>query len=92
MTVFPTKQPDLLLLLFSVATTLSQSNRIKEKAKALLAEAGYSNGFKTKIVTTARYDKGAELAEVLSTQFKEIGVEAEIEVLEWSVLEGVLAA
>ena len=57
-----------------------------EKAKKLLAEAGYPNGFKTKIVTTPRYPKGVELAEVLSAQLKEVGVDAEIEVLEWSVI------
>ena len=56
------------------------------KAKKLLAEAGYPNGFKTKIVTTPRYAKGVEMAEVLSAQFKEVGITADIEVLEWSVI------
>lgn len=58
----------------------------QEKAKQLLAEAGYPNGFDTKIVTTPRYMKGVELAEVLSAQLGEIGINAEIEVLEWSVI------
>lgn len=58
----------------------------QEKAKQLLAEAGYPNGFDTKIVTTPRYDKGVELAEILAAQLSEVGINAEIEVLEWSVL------
>lgn len=57
-----------------------------EKSKALLAEAGYPNGFDTKIVTTTHYDKGTELAEMISAQLKEVGINAQIEVLEWSVL------
>lgn len=56
------------------------------KAKKLLAEAGYPNGFKTKIVTTPRYAKGVELAEALSANLKDVGIDAEIEVLEWSVI------
>jgi len=58
----------------------------QEKAKELLAEAGYPDGFTTKIVTTPRYDKGVELAEILSAQLAEVGITAEIEVLEWSVI------
>jgi len=56
------------------------------KAKKLLAEAGYPNGFKTKIVTTPRYAKGIELAEAISANLKDVGITAEIEVLEWSVI------
>jgi len=67
-------------------TNLGEIEQDKEKAKQLLAEAGYPNGFKTKIVTTARYAKGVELAEVLAAQLSEIGVEAEIQVMEWSAL------
>ena len=57
-----------------------------DKAKDLLAQAGYPDGFDTKIVTTPRYMKGVELAEVLSSQLSLIGINAEIEVLEWSVI------
>ena len=56
------------------------------KAKKLLAEAGYPNGFKTKIVTTPRYAMGVELAEAISANLKDIGIDAQIEVLEWSVI------
>ena len=57
-----------------------------EKAKSLLAEAGYPDGFDTKIVTTPRYTKGVELAEVISQQLLDIGINAEVEVLEWSAI------
>ncbi|NNG00008.1 MAG: hypothetical protein HKM93_11560 [Desulfobacteraceae bacterium] len=56
------------------------------KSKKLLAEAGYPNGFETKIVTTPRYAKGVELAETISAQLADVGIKAKIEVLEWSVL------
>ena len=55
-------------------------------AKSLLAEAGYPDGFDTKIITTERYQNGIELAEIISQQLAEIGINAEIEVWEWSAL------
>ena len=58
----------------------------KEKARRLFAEAGYSKGFKTKIVTTERYAKGVQLAEVMASQLAEFGIETKIEVIEWSTL------
>ena len=57
-----------------------------ELAKSLLAEAGYPDGFDTKIVTTERYQNGIELAEIISQQLAEVGINAEIEVWEWSAL------
>lgn len=57
-----------------------------ELAKSLLAEAGYPDGFDTKIVTTERYQNGIELAEIISQQLAQIGINAEIEVWEWSAL------
>lgn len=53
-----------------------------EKAKKLLKEAGFENGFKTTIWTNdnkARMD----VAEVVQSQLKGIGIEAEIKVVEW---------
>lgn len=58
----------------------------QEKAKQLLAEAGYPDGFKTKIVTSERYAKAVQIAEAMAAQFAEIGVEAEVEVMEISAL------
>lgn len=58
-----------------------------EKARALLAEAGYPDGFKTKIVTTTRYAKGVELAEAIAEQLKQVNIEAEVEVKEWAAIQ-----
>ncbi|MDP1572385.1 MAG: ABC transporter substrate-binding protein [Vicinamibacterales bacterium] len=56
------------------------------RARALLREAGYPNGFRTKIATTPRYPMGVELAEVLASQLKQIGIEAPIEVYDWGTM------
>lgn len=55
-----------------------------EKAKALLAEAGYPDGFKTEIHTTPRYAKGVEIAEAIADQLKAIGIEAKVVNHEWA--------
>lgn len=54
-----------------------------EKAKALLAEAGYADGFSFKITVPSNYQQHIDTAQVLAEQLKEIGVEAEIELVEW---------
>jgi peptide/nickel transport system substrate-binding protein len=55
------------------------------KAKALLAQAGYPNGFTFKIVTANSYEGGIAEAQVIQDQLKKIGVTAELEVVEWGV-------
>ena len=57
-----------------------------EKAKALLVEAGYPNGFEMTIHTTPRYLMGVAIAEVIAAQLREIGIESEIEVMEWGTI------
>ncbi|WP_090823448.1 glutathione ABC transporter substrate-binding protein [Paenibacillus sp. yr247] len=52
------------------------------KAKELLKEAGYSNGFKTTIWTNDNKTR-VKVAEVIQSQLKGIGINAEIKVLEW---------
>lgn len=52
------------------------------KAKQLLAEAGYPNGFKTELLTADRTDY-INIATVLQENFRHIGVECEIKVFEW---------
>ena len=53
-----------------------------EEAKALLAEAGYADGFKTTIWTNDNPVR-QDVAIVLQQGLKEIGIELEIQVLEW---------
>jgi peptide/nickel transport system substrate-binding protein len=56
-----------------------------EKAKALLAEAGYPSGFKTVIWTPqGRYYMDRETAIAVQAQLKAIGVDAELQVIDWS--------
>lgn len=54
------------------------------KAKSLLKEAGFPEGFKTTIVTDDRKER-INLAEVLQSQLKGIGIQVEINVLEYGV-------
>ncbi|WP_442596544.1 glutathione ABC transporter substrate-binding protein [Neobacillus sp. D3-1R] len=53
-----------------------------EKAKALLKEAGYPNGFKTTIWTNDNKER-VDVAEVVQSQLKGIGIDVEIKVMEW---------
>ncbi|MRG87889.1 glutathione ABC transporter substrate-binding protein [Salinibacillus xinjiangensis] len=53
-----------------------------EKAKELLKEAGYEDGFKTSIWTNDNQAR-VDVAEVVQSQLKGIGIEAEINVMEW---------
>jgi peptide/nickel transport system substrate-binding protein len=53
-----------------------------EKAKQLLAEAGYPNGFKTTIWTNDNKER-VNVAEVVQSQLKGIGIEVETKVVEW---------
>ncbi|MCZ8515111.1 glutathione ABC transporter substrate-binding protein [Paenibacillus filicis] len=52
------------------------------KAKQLLAEAGYPNGFKTSLVTDDRKER-INVAEVIQSQLKGIGIELEVKVMEY---------
>jgi len=52
------------------------------KAKQLLGEAGYPNGFKTTIITDDRKER-INVAEVIQSQLKGIGVDVEVKVMEY---------
>ena len=52
-----------------------------EKAKALMAEAGYPDGFKANVALNS--DERSRVAQVLQTQWAPIGVELEITLMEW---------
>ncbi|WP_210251135.1 ABC transporter substrate-binding protein [Bosea sp. F3-2] len=59
------------------------------KAKALLAEAGYPNGFKlTMHVPSDRYPLGPETAQAVAQFWTRIGVETQVEVVPFSVYSG----
>src|SRR5690606_11648055 len=56
-----------------------------EKARQLLAEAGYPNGFRTQLYSpSGRYLKDLEIAEAVQAQLAEVGIQAQIETLEWA--------
>ena len=55
-----------------------------DKAKALLAEAGYPDGFTFSITVPSNYQQHVSTAEVLVEQYKKIGVTAEIKLVEWN--------
>lgn len=54
-----------------------------EKAKELLAEAGYADGFSFTIKVPSNYQQHIDTAQVISEQLKLIGVTANIELIEW---------
>jgi peptide/nickel transport system substrate-binding protein len=55
------------------------------KAKQLLAEAGYPNGFKAKLKNTPTYSFLGNAGIAVQDQLKAVGIEFEIISLEWSV-------
>ena len=59
-----------------------------ELAKALLAEAGYPNGFRTSLWTTSSgiIPKDVALAETIQQYWAAVGVEARIEKMEWAAM------
>lgn len=54
-----------------------------QKAKELLKEAGYPNGFTFTMTVPSNYQKHIDVAQVLVEQLKQIGVNAKIELVEW---------
>ncbi|GEL77765.1 ABC transporter substrate-binding protein [Tenuibacillus multivorans] len=54
-----------------------------EKAKSLLEEAGYPDGFEITITTASTYADMVDTAQVLQQQWEEIGVNADIKQIEW---------
>ena len=54
-----------------------------EKAKELLTEAGYSDGFTFTMKVPSNYQQHVDTAQVLVEQYKQIGVTANIELIEW---------
>jgi ABC-type transport system substrate-binding protein len=60
-----------------------------EKAKKLLAEAGYPNGFKAVFHhPTGRYLMDATIAEAVQAMVREVGIELELQTMEWATYLG----
>jgi peptide/nickel transport system substrate-binding protein len=55
-----------------------------EKAKELLKEAGYENGFSFTITVPSNYQPHVDTAVVLVEQLKEVGIDAQIVQVEWA--------
>lgn len=59
-----------------------------EKARQLLAEAGYAGGFDIKLNTPeGRYAMDRQIAEAIQYMLEEVNIHAEIEVLEWGTYQ-----
>lgn len=55
-----------------------------KRAKELLAEAGYANGFDITLTTPeARYLRDKQVSEVIQQQLKKIGINVQVNVMEW---------
>lgn len=54
-----------------------------EKAKELLAEAGYADGFDLEIAIPSNYEFHMQTGEVVAEQLKEAGINATIKAVEW---------
>jgi len=54
-----------------------------EKAKELLKEAGYADGFSMTITVPSNYQPHVDTAQVIAEQLKAINVTAEIQLVEW---------
>ncbi|MCR5501885.1 MAG: ABC transporter substrate-binding protein [Lachnospiraceae bacterium] len=58
-------------------------NQDLDKAKALLEEAGYPDGFTFDITVASNYTQHVDTAQVLKQEFEKIGVTANIKLVEW---------
>ena len=55
-----------------------------EKAKALLAEAGYPDGFEMTITVPSNYTPHVNAATVIAEQLRDVGIHATLNLLDWS--------
>ncbi|MCM3171842.1 MULTISPECIES: ABC transporter substrate-binding protein [Paenibacillus] len=63
-----------------------------EKAKQLLAEAGYPNGFSATLDTVSWYIKNTDVAQVIAEQLKAVGVNIKVNNVESSVYRTLVPA
>ena len=55
-----------------------------EKAKELLKEAGYEDGFTFTITAPANYQAHIDTAQIIAQQLQQVGITANIETMEWA--------
>ncbi|MEH7121153.1 ABC transporter substrate-binding protein, partial [Neobacillus vireti] len=55
-----------------------------EKAKKLLAEAGYPNGFKARLLSTSQFTFHQQTAVAVQAELKKIGIEVELDLPDWA--------
>lgn len=55
-----------------------------EKAKSLLTEAGYGDGFEMEITVPSNYQMHMDTAQVIVEQLKAVGIKASIKSVDWS--------
>lgn len=53
-----------------------------EKARQLMKDAGYEEGFEFTIMTGSMYNRGVEMTEIIADQLKEINITAKLDVVE----------
>ena len=66
------------------ASTAETYNTNIEKAKELLKEAGYPDGFTFTIKIPSNYDFHVKTGEVIVSQLAKVGIKAEIQLIDWS--------
>src|SRR5690606_3588409 len=54
-----------------------------EKAKELLAEAGYPNGFSATLLATSAYSTHYCPAEVAQAQLAQVGIDVKVQLVDW---------
>ncbi|MGD9675712.1 MAG: ABC transporter substrate-binding protein [Candidatus Bipolaricaulia bacterium] len=55
------------------------------KARELLAQAGYPNGFEATIALPAPYQYHVRTGELIAAQLEEVGIRCKLEIVEWGV-------
>ena len=56
-----------------------------EKAKELLAQAGYPDGFEFTVTAPSNYPQHVQTAEIIAEQLKAVGITAHVQPVDWSV-------
>ena len=55
-----------------------------QKAKELLAQAGYENGFELEITVPSSYSQHVDTAQIIAQQLEQVGIRVKIKTIEWA--------